>query len=129
MLVKDFYLILGEDSIKFMSVEIDSETFRPINQLEDEIFDVFSASPTVINITDLAYVPINGSEWDGENFIHPEGEEFAPITQRPNIFARFSFLLDNKHALYYHALDSDWGKLMTAALSSDPMVVGKIEEV
>jgi hypothetical protein len=60
----------------------------------------YLSSPTIVEITHLAYSPANGSVWDGENFVIPEnldishGESFQNETGHEESRS-FAFMVDS----------------------------------
>lgn len=123
-----FNLIIDGDSVPFQRIELDDATQIPIAEEEIGIYNMLISDPTVINVNHLEYVPLIGSEWDGEDFIDPLNQEVRPVRRQDPDPNRFSFTVDNKHSIYYVLSKHEGNKMMAAALSSNPKIEVKGNE-
>ncbi len=122
---KYFSLIVEEDVIPFQRIEINDETGIPIEENEIGIYNMLISDPKVVNVSHLDYVPLIGSEWNGTDFIDPLNQEVRPVIRKDPDPNRFSFMVDNKHSIYYVLSSNEKNDMMAAALSSDPKIIVK----
>jgi len=127
MAQKDFYIQIGDDKVHFYRIQVDSETGIAEIAEEENMNNIFSLSPTVIDISHLEYVPLIDTVWDGENFIDDQERDRHPIKQHVENPKRFSFTIDNKHKLYMVMGENEYNSMKIAALLSNPVIVSEIK--
>lgn len=125
MAQKDFYLQIGEDKVHLHRINVDPETDIAEIEEEQNMNNILSSSPVVIDVTHLDYVPFIDTVWDGEHFIDDQGRERYPIRQHLDDAKRFSFTVDNKHKLYMVMADNEINSMRIAALLSNPVIVSE----
>lgn len=125
MAQKDFYLQIGDDRVHLHRINVDPETDIAEIEEEQNMNNILSSSPKVIDVSHLDYVPFIDTVWDGEHFIDDQERERYPV--RPNIEnpKRFSFTVDNKHKLYMVLGDTEDHAMKIAALCSNPVIVSE----
>jgi hypothetical protein len=98
----------------------------------EQIKSWYLSNPTIIETTLLPYSPINGSVWDGENFIipgHSYGVHEKSVQDRPGYegFRSFAFAIDN---VCFDRLDiTPMAEGPIAALLSNPTLLDITEMV
>lgn len=122
MSYKYFNLIIEDDVIPFQRIEINDETGLPVEAYEVGIYNMLISNPKVVNVNHLDYVPLIGSEWNGTDFIDPLNQEVRPVRRQDPDPSRFSFMVDNKHLIYYVLSSNEKNDMIAAALSSDPRI-------
>lgn len=122
MSYKYFNLIVEGDVIPFQRIELNDETGIPVEAYEVGIYDMLISNPKVVNVNHLDYVPLIGSEWDGTDFIDPLNQEVRLVRRQNPDPNRFSFMVDNKHRIYYVLSSNEQNDMISAALSSDPRI-------
>lgn len=132
---KKYSLKIDEDIIYFTSIDVDSDSHLPINQSDNHRNSMLSNVDTIINISDLETVPVNGSIWNGESFSNNNPELMnQPISSLDNKgikthkdYYRFAFLQNNVLlGSFYYRKDKPDHELFVAALSSNPTVISEI---
>jgi hypothetical protein len=123
MSFKVFKLKVGDDLIPFNRIEIDDSTGVPTEPNEVGIYEMLLSNPKVVNVNHLDYVPLIGSVWDGTGFTDPLNQDVRPVIRRDPDPTRFSFMVDNKHLIYYVIPSDERNAMVVAALSSDPEII------
>lgn len=123
MSFKVFKLKVGDDLIPFNRIEIDDSTGVPTEPNEVGIYKMLTSNPKVVNVNHLDYVPLIGSVWNGTDYIDPLNQAVRPVIRRDPDPTRFSFMVDNKHLIYYVIPNDERNAMVVAALSSDPEVI------
>jgi hypothetical protein len=132
---KKYSLQIDEDIIYFTSIDVDSNTHLPTNKIDNHRNSMLSNVDTIINISDLETVPLNGSIWNGESFSNSIPELMnQPISSLDNKgirahkdYYRFAFLQNNiLLGSFYYRKDKQDHELFIAALSSNPTVISEI---
>lgn len=119
---RNFFINVDEDKIFLASVEFDSETMLLTNTLLQNMFDALSSSPSVIDISNLNYMPNIGDVWDGSNFINENG---ISSKNKPDIAQNntsFSFLVNGVHSHYWTFMGNADTNMTVAALKSNPTI-------
>jgi len=122
MSYKYFNLVVEDDVIPFQRIELNDETGTPLEENEVGIYNMLMSDPKVVNVNHLEYVPLIGSEWNGADFIDPLNQEVRPVRRKDPDPNRFSFMVDNKHSIYYVLGPGEKNDMVAAALSSDPKI-------
>jgi len=125
MAQKDFYLQMGEDRVHFHRLEVDAETGTAVIPEEENLNNIFSSNPEIIDVSHLDYVPFIDTVWDGENFIDDQERDRYPVKQNVENPKRFSFTVDNKHKLYMVMAENEINSMKIAAFLSNPVVVSE----
>jgi hypothetical protein len=110
---------VGSDVIPFQRFELDMDG-NPTEPNDNGVYKTLCSNPKVVNVNHLDYVPLIGSEWNGTDFIDPLLQEVRPVRRQEPDPDRFSFMLDNKHKIYYVLSKHEKNEMLSAALSSDP---------
>jgi hypothetical protein len=130
---KKYGIKIDDDTIDFLSVSFDSETQLPKDNEALGLFNILSNTTQVLNISNLDYLPENGSVWDGESFsqerevsinsiVSISGNSSAEITHEG--FERFAFLNNNTLVgIFYYNKSKTSNEMLIAALSSSPEIV------
>lgn len=113
---------IGSDIIPLQRFELDNDG-NPTEPNDWGIYQTLCSNPKVVNVNHLDYVPLIGSEWDGTDFIDPLLQEVRPVRRQDPDPDRFSFMIDNKHRIYYVLSKHEKNEMMSAALSSDPVLI------
>jgi len=127
MAQKDFYLQMGDDRVHLHRINVDAETGVAEIEAEENMNDILSSSPVVIDVSHLDYVPFIDTVWDGEHFIDDQGRDRYPVKQHMEDPKRFSFTVDGKHKLYMVMADNESNSMKIAALLSNPVIVSEIK--
>jgi hypothetical protein len=127
MAQKDFYIQIGDDRVHLHRINVDAETGIAEIEAEENMNNILSSSPVVIDVTHLDYVPYIDSVWDGENFIDEQGRERFATKQHIENPKRFSFTVDGKHKLYMVMAENENSAMKIAALLSNPVIVSEIK--
>ena len=122
MSYKYFSLVVDGDVVPFQRIELNDETDVPVEENEIGIYNMLISNPKVVNVNHLDYVPLIGSEWDGKDFIDPLNQEVRPVRRQDPDPNRFSFMVDNKHLIYYVLSSNEKNDMLAAVLSSDPSI-------
>jgi hypothetical protein len=127
---KVFSFIIDEESVPFISIDLDNTGINAKNSVQAELLDVLSKSPTVVELNGIS--PKYGTTWDGFTF-----EEFTnnPIMLTNPDFENedltkikhFSLVVDGKHSSLFgiNTITSE-GEMIAAGLSSNPVIIGNI---
>jgi hypothetical protein len=118
-----FNLKIGNDVINFISIETESETGIPQNDLDLVMLKTLSSSPSVIEITNFLYNPQEDSVWDGKDFIDSENREVRPLAKINDGFKKFAFVVDNKYKFFRGIPNTPENEMLIAALSSNPEII------
>jgi hypothetical protein len=119
-----FALKIGEDLVDFLYIETDKDG-NAVNEQESELLTFLGSDPSVIDMSNLTYIPYLDSEWDGTDFIDSENREVVDIQDRKVQDKKFAFLVDDKYKFFYGVVDSEENAMTIAALSSSPQVLIK----
>lgn len=125
MAQKDFYIQIGDDRVLLHRIQVNPETDIAEIDQEQNMNNILSSSPIVIDVSHLDYVPFVDTVWDGENFIDDQERDRYPIKNHLDNPKRFSFTVDNKHKLYMVMADNEINAMRIAALLSNPVIVSE----
>jgi len=130
MYKKIFSFVIDQDSVPFISIELDETGTNAKNPVQAQLLDVLSKGPTVVELNGIS--PKFDTAWDGSAF-----EEFttSPIMlTSPNLenedltkMKHFSLVVDGKHSSIFgiNTITPE-GEMIAAGLSSNPIIVGSI---
>jgi hypothetical protein len=96
---------------------------------EDSTFtNILSSNPAVVEVTNIGYHPANGSVWDGENFIIPEGSGLSHGVAKntePGMSnsSTFAYIIDGICVQKSFFRPGPIGDRFSAALASSPIFV------
>jgi hypothetical protein len=119
-----FALKIDEDLVDFIYIETDKDG-NTVNDQESELLTVLSSDPSVVDMSNLTYIPYLDSEWDGTDFIDTENRDVVDIQESKVQDKKFAFLVDGKYKFFYGVVDSEENAMTIAALSSSPQVLIK----
>jgi hypothetical protein len=130
MKIKNFYLNIDDEKIKFFSIPIDDDNSIAENLVHKDY--VLSNNPQILDITHLNYVPAKLSVWNGSEFIAPEGQEHRPACGDAcvNGCVSFAFLKDNTYyGMNGYCVGIGHNDMLIAALSSSPTITSEVGEL
>jgi hypothetical protein len=130
MYKKVFSFVIDEESVPFISIDLDDAGTDAKNPVQAGLLDVLSKNPTVVELNGIS--PKFGTAWDGSAFEeftnnpiiltspNPENEDLTKIKH-------FSLVVDGKHSSVFgiNTITSE-GEMIAAGLSSNPVIVGNI---
>jgi hypothetical protein len=119
---RDFYLNIDGDKILLTSVLFDQDTGLTQDQLLSNMFNTLSLYPSVIDISELSYMPSVGDVWDGQNFYNQDVLSSGVKPTVEGVHAAFSFVVDNVHSFYWVLLGTEETNMLIAALKSNPII-------
>lgn len=123
MKIRNFYLNIGSDKIFFMSILFNGDTGVATDGLSANIFKSLSVSPTVIDISNLGYLPREGDLWNGTDFVNSEGQVSILSHPAQQIeTAKFCFVINNINQLYLAFAVDEQHEMIIAALRSNPKI-------
>lgn len=113
-------IIIGEDYIPFTAIEYDETSIEKKDLALKQVHETLINFPSIVDISNLDYVPDQDSIWDGINFTGYESSKKLQ-SEQALLSKRVAFLIDNKYKFFY-ALnqESEKGKMLYAALLSNP---------
>ena len=122
MTTRNFYLNMGEDRLLFQSIKFDSITGNLEEEMLSTMFNCLSLNPSVIDVTNLGYMPMVGDIWNGKDFIGNNGisEKQQPLSDIGN--CSFSFIVGDTHSFYCSYPGNAESNIIIAALSSNPII-------
>lgn len=130
MYKKIFYVIVGEDSFPFLTIDLDDIGTSAKNSSQEHLLTVFSKNPTVIELNGIT--PKFGTEWDGTNFTEfinqpVLDENFDFNSDTVERIKYYSLVVNGKHSSIFgiNTITSE-GQMIAAALSSNPQIVGNL---
>lgn len=126
---KRFFFKIDEDKILF-NIMILNDDLTPMEGFEKKHYGLTN-NPTLIDITDLDYIPATGSIWDGKDFINtnPEAKD-----RKSGLVCDFgktviAFLVDNiSTGCMAWCNDVGDNTFIIAAAKSNPEIVWEIIE-
>ena len=119
---RDFYLNIEEDKIFFSSINFDDVAMTTEDPLLSTMFNALSLNPTVIDVSNLDYMPRVGDVWNGNDFIGEEGVVHKTQPRPEEANCSFSFCIDGGHSFYSIYFGDLNSNMIIAALQSNPTI-------